>query len=255
MSTPAARSRLKWVATIALIPCAVLTACATVNADSGRSATDRFALLDRDAAPTGIPVGRTQPGAFGSFPEDIVGTVTYLGKTTDISGMGTVVVGPGITPAESIVTRFRQPSQFSYEAVTLAATDQGSFLTAIEVTNPLDSRISLQCTITGGMKLDPGVSTHHNRGRCAGGTTLHSTSSVANRREARWNGRDVVLLTTQTNIAFSGAVTGTLSERNDVPTDDQTLAVRTELDVDIMQMGNHFHQQLVRTVIPPVEEK
>jgi hypothetical protein len=255
MSTPAGRSRLQRVVTIALVPCAVLTACATVNADSGRSATDRFALLDRDVAPAGTPVGQTQPRAFGSFPEDIVGSVTYLGETTDISGEGAVVVGPGITPGESIVSRFRQPSQFPYEAMTLTATDQGSFLTAIEVTNPLDSRISVQCTIAGGAKLDPGASTHHNRGRCAGGTTLQSTSTVIDRREARWHGRDVLLLTTRTNMTFSGAVNGTLSELSDVPADNQTLTVRTELDVDITQTGNHFHQHLVRTAIPPVEEK
>lgn len=235
--------------------CVVLSACAAVNADSGRSAADRFALLDRDAAPAGTPVARTASDVLGSFPENIVGSVTYLGEKTDISGKGTAVVGPGIMPGGTIVSRFHEPSQFPYEVVTLAATDQGHFLTAIEVTNPLDARISLHCTIAGGMKLNPGASAHSDRGRCVGGTTLQSTSQVVNRREARWNGRDVHLLTTQTNITFSGGVTGTLSERNDVPEDNQTLALKTDIDVDITQSGTNFHQHIARTVIPPVEEK
>ncbi len=233
----------------------VLASCAAVNADSGRSATDRFALLTRDIAPAGAPVGTTDPRTFGSFPEEIVGSDTYLGKTTAISGRGAVVVGPGMAAGESIVTRFRQPSQFPYEVVTLAATDQGNYLTAIEVTNPLDSRITLQCTITGGIKLDPGQSTIHGVGQCVGGTTLRSTSTVIDRRGARWNGRDVNLLTTQTNISFSGPVTGTLSERNDVPDDNQTMALKTVLDVDITESGNRFHQHIDRTAIPAVEEK
>lgn len=248
-------TKLKRVLVVAPILSVVLASCAAVNAESGRSATDRFALLDRDIAPAGVPVGPGQPAAFGSFPEDIVGSVTYLGKTTDISGRGAVVVGPGVSHGESIVTRFHQPSQFPYEVVTIAATDQGNYLTAIEVTNPVDSRITLRCTVAGGIKLDPGASSTTNNGQCVGGTTLQSTSTVVNRRDARWNGRDVHLLTTHTEITFSGAVTGRLNETNDVPDDNQAMAVRTELDVDITESGNQFHQHIDRTAIPPVQEK
>jgi hypothetical protein len=248
-------TNLKRTLVVAPVLSLVLASCAAVNADSGRSATDRFALLPRDVAPAGAPVSATDPHTFGSFPEEIMGFDTYLGKTTDISGRGAVVVGPGMAAGETIVTRFRQPNQFPYEVVTLAATDQGNYLIAIEVTNPVDSRITLQCTVAGGIKLDPGASTIHGGGQCAGGTKLQSTSTVVNCRDARWNGRDVHLLTTQTDIRFSGAVTGTLSERNDVPDDNQNVALRTLLDVDITETGNHFHQHIDRTAIPAVEEK
>jgi len=246
---------MRRVVAMAPILCVILAACGAVNAEAGHLATDRFVLLDRGVPPPGIPAATAESNFFGSFPEQITGWVTYLGKTTDMSGKGTIVVGPGVKPADITVNRFREANQFPYEAVTLTVTDQGHFLIAIEVVNPLDSRITVSCTIADGIKLDPGTRTDINHGRCAGGTTLQSVNKVVNRRAARWNGRDVHLVTTQTNITFSSPITGTLSETNDVPAENQTMAMRTVLDLNIVETGNSFIQHLERTVIPPVEEK
>jgi hypothetical protein len=238
--------------------CALLAACGAVNADAGRSATDRYALLDRAAAPAGspmVPSGRAEADLYGAFPEDIDGSITYLGDTVDFSGRGVVVVGPGSGRGERITSRFHEPNQFPYEVVTAESTKDGLFLTAIQVVNPLDSRIGLQCTIATGIKFDPGDSIDEDSGQCAGGTTLQSTSKVVGRRDARWSGRDVRLVTTETNIVFSGAITGTLKETNDIPQGDRAVALRTTLDVDIEQSGTRFAQQLVRDAVPRVEEK
>ncbi|WP_327113346.1 hypothetical protein OHB12_31285 [Nocardia sp. NBC_01730] len=230
----------------AMVPMVVaVSACGAVNADAGKPATERFAMLERGTAPEGTPI--TAATGSGVFAEELSGSVAYLDVTTDVAGPGVVTIGPGAIPGETVLSHFGPQEQFPYEVMTVSATSTGRYVTGLAVTNPLDTRITLQCTILGGLRLDPTAGQQPVTGHCSGGTTLTGTSTVTGSRDGQWNGKTVQLHTIRTDIAFDGPVSGTLRQTADT-VDGIGIAARTELETTLEAGGVRFQQNIVRTV-------
>jgi hypothetical protein len=230
----------------------LLAGCASVNEEAGRPVGHAYALLKYpDAA--GEPAAEPRPDSpFGTYPLEISGSVTYLDETTSLPTSGVLTIGPGPRRDELQVEQYYTGDRFPYETgmVSKAAIGAGT-LDAITIVNPLDSRVSLQCAVDGGIDLGDAGEPRELTGSCGGGATVTGSVRSEGTRKATWRGKPVELVRTVVDLNVTGVSTGTIHQVNETPKGG-SFPLYTALDVDLTAQGIHLTEELERHVLPRV---
>ncbi|MEW2478068.1 hypothetical protein AB0876_00590 [Mycobacterium sp. NPDC049093] len=230
----------------------LLAGCASVNEEAGRPVGHAYALLKYpDAA--GEPAAEPRPDSpFGTYPLEISGSVTYLDETTSLPTSGVLTIGPGPRRDELQVEQYYTGDRFPYETgmVSKAANRAGT-LDAITIVNPLDSRVSLQCAVDGGIDLGDAGEPRELTGSCGGGATVTGSVRSEGTRTGTWRGKRVELVRTVVDLNVTGVSTGTIHQVNETPKGG-SFPLYTALDVDLTAQGIHLTEELERHVLPRV---
>lgn len=230
----------------------LLAGCASVNEDAGRPVGHAYALLK-------YPDGAGEPGAeprpdspYGSYPLEISGSVTYLDETTSLPPAGVLTIGPGPRRDELQVEQYYTGDRFPYETGMVSrAPDGAGTLDAITIVNPLDSRVSLQCAVNGGIDLAGTGEARELTGSCSGGATVSGSVRSEGSRKATWRGKPIELVRTVVDLNVTGVSTGTIHQVNETPKGG-SFPLYTALDVDLTAQGIHLIEALERHVLPRV---
>jgi hypothetical protein len=240
----------------------LLTAgCGSVNPESAALATDAYKLLRYPDGKAVEPVARTQidPGIgrwIGVHPQVISGRITYLDKTSDLPKDGELTLGPGARPGEFQIGFFYGDDRFPYETIMFSWEPHAGTLTAMQIFNPLDTRMTLQCAVDGGLRLDDTMKPGDQKtvsGSCLGGTKLTGKFQVGGSRHAVWGGKPVELLATVADVRVSGPTAGWLHEVNDL-VKGSNIAVNTTLDLNVTSQGVPFEEHMERHALPRVKD-
>ncbi len=212
-----------------LVAAAALTGgCTAVNKAAGEPVGHAFQLLEYPQ-PVSQPVAEPAEGSpYGGYSVEVAGSVTYLKETTVLPKSGLLTIGPGPRAGELQVQHYYQGDRFPYETGVLSKDGTASTLNAITIVNPLDSRVSLQCAVAGGIALD--------------GT-----------RQATWRGKPVELARTVVDLTITGMTSGKVHQINDVPKGG-SFPLYTAIDVNMTAQGINLTEELERYVLPRVQD-
>ncbi|KRQ27304.1 MULTISPECIES: hypothetical protein [Mycobacteroides] len=247
--------RLGTAAAVAL-SAALAAACAPVNEEAGKPVGHAFALLKYPSAqgdPASEPQGKSP---FGDYALEVSGSVTYLGETTALPGAGVMTVGPGPRRGELKIEQYYQGDRFPYETgIVSGGEGKPSALDAITIVNPLDSRVTLQCTIDGGITLSDIDSERELSGTCGGGAKAHGHIKPEGTRKANWRDKPVELVRTVLDLTVTGASSGQIHQINEVPKDSTvgSFPLYTSIDVNMTAQGISLAEKLERHVLPKVK--
>ncbi|WP_078309091.1 MULTISPECIES: hypothetical protein [unclassified Mycobacterium] len=243
-------------AATAVLSVAVAAACSPVNEEAGKPVGHAFALLKYSAAP-GEPASEPQgKSPFGDYAQEVSGSVTYLGETTALPGAGVMTVGPGPRRGELKIEQYYQGDRFPYETgIVSGGEGKPSTLDAITIVNPLDSRVTLQCTIDGGISLADIDSERELNGTCGGGAKAHGHIRPEGSRKASWRDKPVELVRTVMDLTVTGASSGQIHQTNEVPRDSTVASfpLFTSIDVNMTAQGISLAEKLERHVLPKVK--
>ncbi|MGV9797926.1 hypothetical protein ACWDTP_07685 [Mycobacterium sp. NPDC003449] len=239
------------VAIAGLLTPALLGGCASVNAEAGQPVGHAYELLK-------YPDGKSESGAeprhgspFGSYRIEISGSVTYLDQTTSLPTAGVLTIGPGSRRGEVKIEQYYGGDRFPYETGVVSTRDGASTLDAIAIVNPLDSRVSLQCAVAGGIALGDIGESRELTGECGGGSVVSGTVRSQGTRQASWRGNRVELARTVVDLEVSGASSGTIHQVNETP-EGGSFPLYTALDVSLTAQGIQMTEKLERDVLPKV---
>lgn len=254
-----AAGALRGLAALALLP--VVASCGSVNQESAAPATDAYKLLRYPQARTVEPVAQEQIDPdigrmIGVHTQEISGRIVYLGKTSELPHEGALTLGLGPHPGEFQIGFFYGDDRFPYETIVFSWEPHAGTLTAMQIFNPLDTRMTLQCAVDGGLRLEDAAKPGDRAalsGTCLGGTKLTGEFRVEGSRRAIWDGKPVELLATVTDIAVSGPTTGSLHEANDL-VKGSNIAVNTMLDLNVVSQGIPLEEHMERHALPRVQE-
>lgn len=243
---------MKRVLVTACLAAAVLAGgCAPVNEEAGRPVGHSYQLLkypdtQHDPAPEPAP-----GSAFGSYPLEVSGSVTYLGETTPLPKSGVLTVGPGPRRGEVHVEQYYDGDRFPYETGIVSGDGTSSTLNALTIVNPLDSRVALQCAVNGGIGLGDVGKPRELTGSCGGGAELRGTVRSDGGRQATWRDQPVELVRTVVDLTVSGASSGRIHQVNEVPKGG-SFPLNTAIDVNLTAQGINLTEGLERHVLPKV---
>ncbi|MFA4083588.1 hypothetical protein [Mycobacteroides salmoniphilum] len=243
-------------AVAAVLSVAVAAACAPVNEEAGKPVGHAFALLKYPAGqgePASEPQGKSP---FGDYAQEISGSVTYLGETTALTGAGVMTIGPGPRRGELKIEQYYRGDRFPYETgIVSGGEGKPSTLDAITIVNPLDSRVTLQCTIDGGISLADIDSEREINGTCGGGAKAHGHIRPEGSRKATWRDKPVELVRTVMDLTVTGASSGQIHQINEVPRDSTVgnFPLFTSIDVNMTAQGISLAEKLERHVLPKVK--
>lgn len=237
-----------------LLGSGLLAGCASVNEEAGKPVGHAYQLLKYpDAAAE--PAAEPRPdSSYGTYPLEISGSVTYLDETSSLPTSGVLTIGPGPRRGELQVEQYYAGDRFPYETgiVTTGHDDAGAgTLDAITIVNPLDSRVSLQCAVNGGIDLGDTGEPRALSGSCGGGATVSGTVRSEGSRKATWRGKPVELVRSVVDLNVTGVSTGTIHQVNETPKGG-SFPLYTELKVDLTAQGIHLTEELERHVLPRV---
>ncbi|TDZ81614.1 hypothetical protein [Mycobacteroides salmoniphilum] len=241
---------------VAVLSVVAAAACAPVNEEAGKPVGHAFALLKYPAAqgePAFEPQGKSP---FGDYAQEVSGSVTYLGETTVLPGAGVMTIGPGPRRGELKIEQYYQGDRFPYEtAIVSGGEGKPSTLDAITIVNPLDSRVTLQCTIDGGISLADIDSERELDGTCGGGAKAHGHIKPDGSRKATWRDKPVELVRTVMDLTVTGASSGQIHQINEVPRDSTvgSFPLFTSIDVNMTAQGISLAEKLERHVLPKVK--
>ncbi len=243
-------------AATAVLSVGVAAACAPVNEEAGKPVGHAFALLKYSALP-GEPASEPQgKSPFGDYAQEVSGSVTYLGETTALPGAGVMTVGPGPRRGELKIEQYYQGDRFPYETgIVSGGEGKPSTLDAITIVNPLDSRVTLQCTIDGGITLADIDSERELNGTCGGGAKAHGHIKPDGSRKGTWRDKPVELVRTVMDLTVTGASSGQIHQINEVPRDSTVASfpLFTSIDVNMTAQGISLAEKLERHVLPKVK--
>ncbi|TDZ79538.1 hypothetical protein DE4585_03284 [Mycobacteroides salmoniphilum] len=241
---------------VAVLSVVAAAACAPVNEEAGKPVGHAFALLKYPAAqgePAFEPQGKSP---FGDYAQEVSGSVTYLGETTALPGAGVMTIGPGPRRGELKIEQYYQGDRFPYETgIVSGGEGKPSTLDAITIVNPLDSRVTLQCTIDGGISLADIDSERELDGTCGGGAKAHGHIKPDGSRKATWRDKPVELVRTVMDLTVTGASSGQIHQINEVPRDGTvgSFPLFTSIDVNMTAQGISLAEKLERHVLPKVK--
>ncbi|WP_448433385.1 hypothetical protein [Mycolicibacterium setense] len=232
----------------------LLAGCTSVNEEAGKPVGHAYALLKYpDAAAE--PAAEPRPDSpYGTYPLEISGSVTYLDETTSLPTSGVLTIGPGPRRGEMQIEQYYTGDRFPYETgMVSTGPDEAAAATldAITIVNPLDSRVSLQCAVNGGIDLAGTGEPREVTGSCGGGATVAGSVRPAGSRKGTWRGKPVELVRTVVDLNVTGVSTGTIHQVNDTPKGG-SFPLYTELKVDLTAQGIHLTEELERHVLPRV---
>ncbi|TMS55963.1 hypothetical protein E0T84_02035 [Mycobacterium sp. DBP42] len=233
---------------------ALLAGCASVNEEAGRPVGHAYALLKYPDAAAGPAAEPRADSPYGTYPLEISGSVTYLDETTSLPTSGVLTIGPGPRRGELQVEQYYSGDRFPYETgmVSTGPSDSAAgTLDAITIVNPLDSRVSLQCAVNGGIDLGGTGEPRELTGSCGGGASVSGNVRSEGTRKATWRGKPVELVRTVVDLDVTGVSTGTIHQVNETPKGG-SFPLYTALDVDLTAQGIHLTEQLERHVLPRV---
>lgn len=236
-----------------LTSAAVLTGCSAVNADAGKPVGNAYQLLQY---PGGAEAPGPEPTAgspFGSYPVEVSGSVTYLDETSALPESGVLTIGPGAREGELRIAQFYGADRFPYESTIVSAEGPKTTLDGITIVNPLDSRVSLQCVVDGGIVLEALDGPRELTGTCGGGAKVHGTARPDGIRQANWRGDPVELVKTVVELDISGVSNGTIRQVTETPKGGK-FPLYTALDTELTAQGIHLAQELERYVLPRIED-
>lgn len=247
-------NRFGAVAGACVLGSGLLVGCGSVNEEAGKPVGHAYQLLKYpDAAAE--PAAEPKPGSpFGSYPLEISGSVTYLDETTALPDSGVLTIGPGPRRGELQVEQYYAGDRFPYETGIVSTTDDeagSGTLDAITIINPLDSRVSLQCAVNGGIDLGATGEPREVTGSCGGGATVAGSVRSDGSRNATWRGKPVELVRTVVDLDVTGVSAGTIHQVNETPKGG-SFPLYTELKVDLTAQGIHLTEELERHVLPKV---
>ncbi|AMU65326.1 hypothetical protein [Mycobacteroides abscessus] len=234
-----------------------VAACTPVNEEAGKPVGHAFQLLKYPTAqldPAAEPQGRSP---FGDYALEVSGSVTYLGETTELPGAGVMTVGPGPRRGELKIEQYYRGDRFPYETgVVSAGEGKPSTLDAITIVNPLDSRVTLQCAVDGGIALADIEGERELTGTCGGGSKAHGHVRAEGSRKATWRDKPVELVRTVVDLTVTGASSGEIHQVNEVPKDSAVASfpLYTSIDVNMTAQGISLTQKLQRHVLPKVKD-
>ncbi|EFV15028.1 hypothetical protein [Segniliparus rugosus] len=246
---------------VSALALAAVAGCGSVNPDSAAPATDAYKLLRYPKSQPVEPVdgNKVDPGIgrmLGVHPQEISGHITYLGKTSELPKEGALTLGTGPKPGDFQIGFFYGDDRFPYETIMFSWEPHAGTLNAMQIFNPLDTRMTLQCVVDGGLRLadttKPGDRVALS-GTCLGGTKLTGEFRVEGSRRAVWDGKPVELLATVADVQVSGPTTGTLHEVNDL-VKGSNIAVNTTLDLNVTSQGVPLEEHMERHALPRVQE-
>ncbi|MGH3724159.1 MAG: hypothetical protein ACRDUS_08510 [Mycobacterium sp.] len=239
-----------------VLSAAVAAACAPVNEEAGKPVGHAFQLLKYPAVQSD-PVAEPRGGSpFGDYALEVSGSVTYLGETTALPGAGVMTVGPGPRRGELKIEQYYQGDRFPYETGIVSGGDgKPSTLDAITIVNPLDSRVTLQCAVDGGIALAGIEGERELTGTCGGGATAHGHVKADGSRRATWRDKPVELVRTVVDLTISGSSSGQIHQVNEVPRDSTagSFPLFTAIDVSMTAQGISLTEKLERHVLPKVK--
>ncbi len=234
-----------------VVASALLGGCTSVNAEAGQPVGHAYKLLKYPDAVAEAANEPRQDSPFGSYPLEISGSVTYLDETTALPTSGTLTIGPGPRRGEVQIEQYYSGDRFPYETGMVSTRDGASTLDAIAIVNPLDSRVSLQCAVDGGIALGDIAESRELKGTCGGGSTVTGTVRAEGTRQASWRGKPVELTRTVVELDVSGVSTGSIHQVNETPRGG-SFPLHTALDVSLTAQGIHMTEKLERNVLPKV---
>ncbi|MGH3954693.1 MAG: hypothetical protein ACRDTI_11720 [Mycobacterium sp.] len=240
----------------AVLSVVAAAACAPVNEEAGKPVGHAFALLKYPATqgePASEPQGKSP---FGDYAQEVSGSVTYLGETSALPGAGVMTIGPGPRRGELKIEQYYQGDRFPYETgIVSGGEGKPSTLDAITIVNPLDSRVTLQCTIDGGISLADIDSERELDGTCGGGAKAHGHIRPDGSRKATWRDKPVELVRTVMDLTVTGASSGQIHQINEVPRDSTvgSFPLFTSIDVNMTAQGISLAEKLERHVLPKVK--
>jgi hypothetical protein len=240
-------------AAAAAVVAALLSGCGSVNEDAGRPVERSYAMLEYadGAVSPAAPPGRGS--LFGAYQMRVSGSMSYLGKNVPLAATGAMTLAPGPRSDELRIAYYSGNLRFPYETQSVIVSNNTSSLTAVTLVNPLDSRVSLECAVEGGMPHGHEVTEAHEvTGTCTGGATVRGTMSPDGTRKARWRGRPVDLVRTVLVLDLSGSSSGTVHMVTETPA-GSTFPLTTTMDVDVTAQGITMTQNLERHVLPRVQ--
>ncbi|ORB59459.1 hypothetical protein BST43_07205 [Mycobacteroides saopaulense] len=239
---------------LAVLAVAMASACAPVNEEAGKPVGHAFQLLKYSASqadPAAEPQGKSP---FGDYALEVSGSVTYLGETTALPGAGVMTVGPGPRRGELKIEQYYQGDRFPYETGIVSGGDgKPSTLDAITIVNPLDSRVTLQCAVDGGIALADIDGERELAGTCGGGSKAHGHVRADGSRKATWRDKPVELIRTVVDLTITGSSSGQIHQVNEVPRDG-SFPLSTSIDVNMTAQGISLTQKLQRHVLPKVKD-
>ncbi|WKG02918.1 hypothetical protein [Mycolicibacterium sp. HK-90] len=230
----------------------LLAGCTSVNEEAGKPVGHAYELLKYpDAAAE--PAAEPRPGSpYGSYPLEISGSVTYLDETTSLPTSGTLTIGPGPRHGELQVEQYYTGDRFPYETgIVSTAADGAGTLDAITIVNPLDSRVSLQCAVNGGIDLGDTGEPRELTGSCGGGAVVSGSVRSEGSRKGSWRGKPVELVRIVVDLNVTGVSTGAIHQVNETPKGG-SFPLYTALKVDLTAQGIHLTEELERHVLPRV---
>jgi len=237
-----------------LLGSGLLGGCAPVNEEAGRPVGHAYELLkypDSAAEPAAEPRAGSP---FGSYPLEISGSVTYLDEKASLPTSGVLTIGPGPRRGELEVEQYYSGDRFPYETGIVSTGSDGAgagTLDAITIVNPLDSRVSLQCAVNGGIDLGDTGEPRELTGSCGGGAAVRGSVRSEGTRNSTWRGKPVELVRTVVDLDVTGVSTGTIHQVNETPKGG-SFPLYTELKVDLTAQGIHLTEELERHVLPRV---
>jgi hypothetical protein len=242
-------------AVAAAVSAALLTGCGSVNEDAGQPVDRSYAMLQYadGAAPPPAPPGRDS--LYGTYQMQVSGSLGYLGKTVRLATTGAMTLAPGPRSDELRIAYYSGRLRFPYETQSVTVSGDTSSLNAVTLVNPLDSRVSLECAVDGGMSgmvHGPMTEAHEVTGTCTGGAEVRGTMRPDGGRKARWRGRPVELVRMVLDLDVSGSSSGTVHMVTETPT-GSTFPLTTTMDVDVTAQGITLTQRLERHVLPRVQ--
>nr|WP_193376247.1 hypothetical protein [Mycobacterium liflandii] len=237
-----------------LVAAAALTGgCTAVNKAAGEPVGHAFQLLEYPQ-PVSQPVAEPAEGSpYGGYSVEVAGSVTYLKETTVLPKSGLLTIGPGPRAGELQVQHYYQGDRFPYETGVLSKDGTASTLNAITIVNPLDSRVSLQCAVAGGIALENLNEPRDLHGECGGGAKLSGTVRADGTRQATWRGKPVELARTVVDLTITGMTSGKVHQISDVPKGG-SFPLYTAIDVNMTAQGINLTEELERYVLPRVQD-
>ncbi|OHU30500.1 hypothetical protein BKG76_01705 [Mycobacteroides franklinii] len=241
----------------ALLAVTAAAGCAPVNEEAGKPVGHAFQLLKYPVAqsdPAAQPQGKSP---FGDYALEVSGSVTYLGETTALPGAGVMTIGPGPRRGELKIEQYYQGDRFPYETgIVSGGEGKPSTLDAITIVNPLDSRVTLQCAVDGGIALADIDGERELTGTCGGGSKAHGHVRADGSRKVTWRDRPVELIRTVVDLTVTGASSGQIHQVNEVPRDGTvgSFPLTTSIDVNMTAQGISLTQKLQRQVLPKVKD-
>ncbi|MBB4855797.1 hypothetical protein HNP40_003206 [Mycobacteroides chelonae] len=242
------------VGALAVLAVTATSACAPVNEEAGKPVGHAFQLLKYPVPQADSAAEPQGKSPFGDYALEVSGSVTYLGQTTSLPGAGVMTVGPGPRRGELKIEQYYQGDRFPYETGIVSGGDgKPSTLDAITIVNPLDSRVTLQCAVDGGIALADIDGERELTGTCGGGSKAHGHVRADGRRKATWRDKPVELIRTVTDLTITGSSSGQIHQVNEVPKDG-SFPLSTSIDVTMTAQGISLTQKLQRHVLPKVTD-